>query len=126
MKIRCALAILVLSVPLALAGCGEQAPPGNGKKADAEAKIRAALEKLPPEDRPLAEAQKFCAVEGENRLGSMGTPVKVVVKDQPVFLCCKGCKEKALQDPEKTLARIKELKENNTPPSTKRGPSRER
>jgi hypothetical protein len=50
------------------------------------------------DDRKLAEEQKFCAIENDNRLGSMGTPVKVMVKDQPVFLCCKGCQKKALSD----------------------------
>jgi hypothetical protein len=80
---------------------------------DDEAEVRANLAKLSPEDRKLAEAQKFCVVEEENRLGSMGMPVKVLVKDQPVFLCCKGCTKKALADPDKTLAMVKRLKEKN-------------
>jgi hypothetical protein len=33
-----------------------------------------------------------------------------MVKDQPVFLCCKGCRRKALADPDKTLAKVAELK----------------
>jgi uncharacterized protein (TIGR03000 family) len=77
---------------------------------DLQAKTAAALDKLGPEDRKLAEAQGFCAVQGTNPLGSMGKPVKLVLKDQPVFLCCPGCKEKAERDPDKTLARVKELK----------------
>ena len=99
-----------------LAGCsGPSADkPGaaekGAEKGDDEADIRANLAKLDTQDRKLAEAQRFCAVENENRLGSMGTPVKVMVSDQPVFLCCKGCRKKALADPEKTLARVKELK----------------
>jgi len=40
----------------------------------------------------------------------MGPPVKVMVKDQPVFLCCKSCKDEALKDPDKTLERVAELK----------------
>jgi hypothetical protein len=72
--------------------------------------IKAALAKLDPKDSQLAEAQKFCAVQNDNRLGSMGTPVKVMVKDQPVFLCCKSCQKKALADPDKTLTKVKELK----------------
>src|SRR5262245_23285136 len=55
---------------------------------DEEAQIKASLDKLSPEDRKLAEEQQFCAVRNDNRLGSMGTPVKLMVKDQPVFLCC--------------------------------------
>jgi hypothetical protein len=27
-----------------------------------------------------------------------------------VFLCCKGCEKKALADPDRTLAKVKELK----------------
>jgi hypothetical protein len=34
-----------------------------------------------------------------------------MVKDQPVFLCCKGCQKKALADPDKTLAKVKELRD---------------
>jgi uncharacterized protein (TIGR03000 family) len=76
---------------------------------DKEAAIKANLAKLSPEGRKLAESQKFCAIE-DNRLGAVGVPIKVMVKDQPVFLCCDGCKEKTLADPDKTLAKVKELK----------------
>jgi len=86
--------------------------------ADKQAKIAANLAKLSPEDRKLTESQKFCAIQEDNRLGAMGVPVKVMVKDQPVFLCCKGCKEAALENPDKTLAKVRELKAKNarTPP----------
>jgi hypothetical protein len=117
MKILSRLAPLALAVPLALAGCGEPAAqkqtPNNAKNEEAE--IQAALAKLSPEDRKLAEGQKYCAVEEENRLGSMGPPLKLVIKDTPVFLCCKGCKKTAEKDADKTLARVKELKEKNAP-----------
>jgi Cu(I)/Ag(I) efflux system membrane fusion protein len=74
-----------------------------------EAKIRAALDKLNPEDRKLAEAQRFCAVQSENRLGSMGKPIKVMLKGQPVFLCCEACQEDAEAAPDRTLATVREL-----------------
>ena len=102
-----ALLLLTVATLLSLAGC--TGGPAGGPGAD-EAKIREALARLDPEDRRLAEAQRFCAVETENRLGSMGTPVKIEVKDQPVFLCCKGCRKRALADPDATLARVRELK----------------
>src|SRR6266849_6320310 len=57
-----------------------------------EDRVRAGLAKLSAADRRLAEAQRFCAVQTENRLGSMGLPVKVMVQNQPVFLCCSGCR----------------------------------
>jgi uncharacterized protein (TIGR03000 family) len=86
------------------------------KDKDVLAEIKANLDKLGPEDRKLAEEQGFCAVQVTNPLGSMGKPVKVVLKDQPVFLCCPGCKEKAEKDPDKTLARVMELKAKKTAP----------
>jgi uncharacterized protein (TIGR03000 family) len=84
------------------------------KNKDAEAEIKANLDKLEPEDRKLAEAQVFCAVQEGNPLGAMGVPVKVLVKGQPVFLCCKGCAEKARNNPEQTLATVKELRARHT------------
>jgi multidrug efflux pump subunit AcrA (membrane-fusion protein) len=77
---------------------------------DEEDKVQAVLAKLSPEDRSLAEAQAFCPVLTDNRLGSMGKPVKVLVKGRPVFLCCKGCVNKALADPAKTLTKVEEAK----------------
>jgi hypothetical protein len=79
-------------------------------KQDDDAKIKANLAKLSAADRKLAEAQKWCVIEDENRLGSMGVPLKILVKNQPVFLCCKGCTKEALAEPDKTLAKVKELK----------------
>jgi hypothetical protein len=104
-----------------VSGCGgdsSERRPASDTKAKAEAsaaktdaKIEAALAQLDPADRRLAEAQKYCPVMTNNRLGSMGKPYKVMVEDQAVFLCCEGCKKKALADPEKTLAKVKELRE---------------
>jgi outer membrane murein-binding lipoprotein Lpp len=113
-------AVVVALGPLLLAGCTggntDKSPKsGPAKSASTapqgeEAEIQAALAKLSPEDRQLAEAQKWCAVQNKNRLGSMDTPYKVMVKGQPVFLCCDGCEKKALADPDKTLAKVEELK----------------
>lgn len=92
---------------LGLAGCQSQAPTtttsGNGA-------VEATLAKLGDADRPLAEAQRFCAVQTHQRLGSMGVPLKLDVQGQPVFVCCKGCEKKALGDPDATLARVASLK----------------
>jgi Cu(I)/Ag(I) efflux system membrane fusion protein len=73
------------------------------------AKVRASLNLLDPEDRKLAEAQRLCPVTGEP-LGSMGKPIKLSVKGETVFVCCKGCPEDALADPDKTLAKVKEYR----------------
>jgi multidrug efflux pump subunit AcrA (membrane-fusion protein) len=74
------------------------------------ATIRANLAKLSPQDRALAEEQKVCPVQEDNRLGSMGVPVKLTIQGQTVFLCCKGCRKEAEGEPEKTLARVRELR----------------
>ena len=45
----------------------------------------------------------------DNLLGSMGTPVKVEVNGQSVFLCCDGCKGKATRNADVTLANVAKL-----------------
>lgn len=103
-------AILFVSLSLIALGCSNNS---GTPSPDKDAKIKAALDKLDPADRKLAEEQKYCAVETENRLGEMGKPIKVMIKDQPVFLCCKSCETTAQKDPEKTLATVKKLKSAN-------------
>ena len=93
------------------AGDGASTPSKTAGQADDEASIRANLEKLSPEDRKLAGEQQFCAVETKNPLGSMGVPYKVMIKDQPVFLCCDGCETKAKAHADRTLAKVQQLKE---------------
>jgi hypothetical protein len=93
---------------LAAAGCEEGVPAVPGAAPEKSDKEKA-LAQLAPEDRKLAEAQKVCPVTGA-ALGEMGAPVKVTVKGQAVFLCCDGCKKKALADPDKTLAAVEKAK----------------
>jgi hypothetical protein len=80
------------------------------KAAETLRKVNAALGKLSPADRNLAEAQRFCAVMEDSRLGSMGTPVKVLIDGKPVFLCCKACEEEAQANPKDTVAKVAQLK----------------
>jgi len=55
---------------------------------DEEAKVKANIARLTTEaDRRAATAQHFCAIRQDTRLGAMGTPFKVMLKGQPVFLC---------------------------------------
>jgi hypothetical protein len=88
---------------------------------EAEAEIAKNLAKLSPEDRKLAEAQRYCAIQEDDRLGggAMGPPLKLVIKGKPVFLCCGQCKKDALADPDKTLAKVEELKAKNKPAEKK-------
>jgi hypothetical protein len=105
---------LSLAAALFAAGCNDSQSPqpiaGGTKTSGSDAKIQAAMAKLTPEDRALAEEQKYCASQPDERLGGMGPPVKVMVKGQPVFVCCKGCTNDVLKDPDKTLKTVEELK----------------
>jgi hypothetical protein len=83
-------------------------PAEDAKEAKEIAANRA---KLSPADQKLADAQEWCVVNNEERLGGMmGVPVKLTIKGETVFLCCKSCKSDAEKDPEKTLAKLAELK----------------
>ena len=68
-------------------------------------KMKAELAKLSPEDAASAEKQHMCPVTDE-MLGSMGAPEKVQVGDQDVWICCAGCKDTLLGDPDKYLAKL--------------------
>ncbi|HBI44399.1 MAG TPA: hypothetical protein DDY78_16330 [Planctomycetales bacterium] len=97
---------------MVLAGCqdsGTNPPKAAADKGAKTTEAQASIAELAPEDRPLAEAQRLCPITGEP-LGGMGTPIKVDVKGQTVFLCCDGCKKKALDNPDKTLASVQKLK----------------
>jgi hypothetical protein len=62
-----------------------------------------------PEDRKLAEAQVYCAIEHTSKLGSEGPILKVMCKDKPVFVCCKGCAAEAYAHPDEALAMLEKL-----------------
>ena len=66
---------------------------------------------LSVEDQRLVDEQRICPV-GKGELGSMGTPVKVMVDGDPVFICCEHCRESLLANPEKFLPNIAEAKKN--------------
>jgi hypothetical protein len=115
------LAVILSAAAFALGGCtsGESGHDGHtnnggqsqgaGSESKEDTKVKANLAKLSAKDRQLVEAQKFCPISGEP-LGGMAVPVKVSIKDQPVFLCCKSCQTDALAETDKTLAKVNELK----------------
>lgn len=117
------LVLCVALVAAATAGCSDSRPTSSGAVSDAratktgneqDAEITTAMGELTEVDRIAASAQKFCAVEQKNLLGSMGAPFKLVIEGQPVFLCCEGCRDAALKDPKATLAAVEKLKEANS------------
>ena len=70
---------------------------------------------LPADDATLIGSQVYCPIMPETKLGEMGQPVKILVKDkagveQPVFVCCKGCKRKVLANPEAALSKVAEFR----------------
>jgi hypothetical protein len=95
--LRSARTLACLGFLFALAGCGggAAAPAPN---ADSKPTLTEA-------DKVLIEKQKLCLV-AEEPLGSMGTPIKLTVKGRDVFLCCEGCREAVLADPDKYLAKL--------------------
>jgi hypothetical protein len=102
----------VMVACLLLAGCkGNERPGESGPAPDPDADIKANLARLTPEERRLAEAQKYCPVMPEVRLGEMGPPIKLVVKGETMFVCCKNCLEEAPREADKTLAQFKEIRE---------------
>lgn len=80
------------------------------KEGESQSKVQANLAKLSPADRALAEQQRECVILPNSRLGSMGVPPKVMINDQPVFVCCAGCEKAARSNPSATLKRLSELK----------------
>lgn len=118
------MAIGLMSVVALTMGCQTQTSPAKTASSQATAgtaqddlqaeaadpKVSAALAKLSSQDQPIAKAQQFCAVLNQSRLGSMGTPIKLEIKGKPVFVCCAGCKAKALKNPDETLAKVAALK----------------
>ena len=77
---------------------------------DLEAKITANLAKLNAADRLLAETQIYCPIMKGSPLGSMGAPIKLMIQNQPVFVCCDGCPNGALANPQRTLDEVAKLK----------------
>ena len=44
----------------------------------------------------------------------MGVPVKITLRGQPVFLCCKGCVGAAKKAPEETLKKVDRFRSINS------------
>ena len=98
-------AATALFAAVVAAGCQKTADAPAGGDA-----VAAARAKLSADDRAAVDAQEWCAVSTDERLGGMGVPIKLDIQGQPVFICCKGCKRKAEADPAATLAKVEELK----------------
>ncbi len=83
---------------------GDHAHDDDSGQTDME-KMKAELAKLSPEDAAAAMEQHMCPVSGD-MLGTMGAPTKVDVNGQQVWICCEGCEEDLLANPDKYLAKL--------------------
>jgi membrane fusion protein, copper/silver efflux system len=86
------------------------------------------IEQLPEADRKPALSQGTCPVTGA-ALGSMGVPIKITLRGQTVFLCCKGCIGKAKRSPDEILkkltdARRAKQRERSAEPTTMPAPDK--
>lgn len=119
MKIQFAIpALLATSLSiglLAVGGCSNESTTGTPTTSSAtsaewksglDADVVTALSKLSDADREAALQQKVCPVT-DKPLGSMGTPPKVTVAGQEVFLCCDGCESEIKSKPDEYLAKLK-------------------
>ncbi len=68
------------------------------------AKPQVVLAALDQSDEAGVARQRVCPVTGAG-LESMGGPVKVLVGDKPLYLCCKGCVGKVQSAPEAYLSK---------------------
>jgi hypothetical protein len=112
-RVSSVLLLLVILSPALwiVSGCAKPADQAAAPAApaaaggDAEDLIEAALDKLSPEDRALAVAQRTCPVSGQ-RLGSMDAPIIVEADGRRVLLCCESCKESFLEKPADYIAKL--------------------
>jgi hypothetical protein len=86
-------------------GAARGPTPAASPTPPADPDIAAALAKLSPTDRALADRQRVCPVTGE-RLGAMGTPVRVEVAGKSVFLCCRSCERELRKHPDQYLSKL--------------------
>jgi YHS domain-containing protein len=56
-------------------------------------------------DEAAIRAQSVCPVSGQ-RLGGMGTPLRVTINGQTLYVCCKGCVARVEKDPAKYFAKV--------------------
>ena len=103
--------LFAIAVAASISGCSKAPEPVASQSTSPSAPAHShdatspSAPALSAEDQALADKQKVCAV-GDGSLGSMGTPVKVMIDDRAVFLCCEHCREALEKDPQKYLAKL--------------------
>lgn len=92
-------------VATALGGCADSTAQKDVEVAAPAAAVSEAMQSLSEEDRQSALRQRICPVS-EEPLGSMGPPVKVVVGEQEIWICCDSCEELLKADPQSYLEKL--------------------
>jgi hypothetical protein len=77
-------------------GMARQIAPPSDRQAPPRREV--AVSSATAADRPAVEAQRVCPVMNQP-LGEHGTPIKILIDGQPVFVCCKGCVGKVEEAP---------------------------
>jgi YHS domain-containing protein len=85
------------------AGCADTVKANPARYATGRPKITVSTSTAA--DAAMIKRQARCPVMDEP-LGSMGQPIKVMIGDKPIFLCCKGCIKKIQAEPAKYLATV--------------------
>lgn len=93
-----------IGTPMMIAADDPSAPPSMTSMGPIQLGDATASQ-LSQEDAELVARQAVCPVT-DLELGSMGTPVKVMVEGRTVFLCCEGCRSRLLAEPAKYLAKL--------------------
>jgi hypothetical protein len=106
--------MLALGFSVVVAGCGseKQVEPVSQKShshdehsAQDKTEVSEAFGDLSPTDREAATKQRMCPVS-DQELGSMGTPIKVVVEGRDIFVCCQGCVDELKSNFDKYVAKL--------------------
>lgn len=77
---------------------------------DLDPAVRWALSELSDEERTLAIAQRICPVT-DLQLGSMGVPPQVEVRGEVIYICCEGCRDSLMGNPDKYIARLADARQ---------------
>ena len=78
-----------------------------------DATMLAAIQMLPDADQPAALEQVICPVT-KFKLGSMGVPPKVSVAGNDIYLCCEGCRDSLMEDPQSYITMLETMKAEGT------------
>ena len=73
----------------------------------------AAIQMLGDDDQPVAIDQVICPVT-KYKLGSMGVPPKATIDGKDVYLCCEGCREALMKEPQMYLIMLETMKAEGT------------